>query len=151
MIQDKSDANVIHQPFVSDVEILPELLAKRYPLTKPLNQMSVVDFVRITVLQDYKKELKILRGNSNTACPTYQQLPNGILQLYISDERTLCGQKQLLYFYFQWGFNSLPLKSELIYELNKRRIDDIGAQPFHNDMDENDRAMTYTKIMLKIF
>lgn len=147
----KSDANTIHQPSGSDAKELSELLVKRYSLTRPLTQMSVVDFVSKAISQDCKKKLKIRRGNDNTACPTYQSLPDGTLELYISDERTRCGKTQLLYWYFLRLYNSPPLKSDPIFKLERNRILDVEAQPFIEDMDENDTAMCYTRYMLHKF
>ena len=151
IMEDKSDTNAIHQPYVNDAEEFSEMLVKRYSLKTPLTQMSVVDFVRIAISQDCKQKLIIRRGNSNTACPTHQSLPDGTLKLYISDERTRCGKTQLLYWYFLRLYNSLPLKSDPIFKFDGNRILDVEVQPFLEDMDENDMAMCYTRLILRKF
>ena len=80
MSEDKSDTHGNHS-FVNDDRELSEVLKEKYLLEEPLQQMSVLEFLRTAIWHDWNKELTLRRGNSNTACPTHLILPNGILEI----------------------------------------------------------------------
>ena len=149
MSEDKSDTHGNHS-FVNDDRELSEVLKEKYLLEEPLQQMSVLEFLRTAIWHDWNKELTLRRGNSNTACPTHLILPNGILEIYICNEQTRCGRIQLLYWYFKQLYNQPKLDSVSVFVIKNGRIVENLPAPLNVDMDENDIAMHYAKLMLKI-
>lgn len=149
MSEDKSDTYGNHSSVIEGKELL-ERLTQKYSLEKPLQQMSVPEFLRTAIWHDCNKELRLRRGNSNTANPTHLSLPNGTLELYISNEQTRCGRIQLLYWYFKQLYGQNQLDSASVFDIQNGQIIEIRSAPLNVDMDENDNAMHYAKIMLKI-
>ncbi|MDE7382970.1 MAG: hypothetical protein K2M99_03680 [Treponemataceae bacterium] len=149
MSEDKSDTYGNNSSVIESKE-LSERLTQKYPLTKPLQQMSVPEFLRTAIWHDWNKELKLRRGNSNTANPTHLILPNGTLEIYISNEQTRCGRIQLLYWYFKQLYGQIQPDSVSVFDIKNGKIIENLPAPLNMDMDENDNAMHYAKIMLKI-
>lgn len=149
MGEDKSDTHGNHS-FVNDDKKLLDLLKEKYLLEEPLQQMSVLEFLRTAIRHDWNKELTLRHGNNNTASPTHLILPNGTLEIYICNEQTRCGRIQLLYWYFKQLYNRPQPDSVSVFDIKNGRIVENLPAPLNVDMDENDIAMHYAKLMLKI-
>lgn len=124
-----------------------------YTQKVPKHQRSPREFAVKLSDMAWNLKMNIRSGNYNTAEPNSIILPNGTIEVYISDECSPCGKKQLLY----WCIMMLTDKQFFvsntdnpIFEIadNKEILSHVQPPPIR-EMDKNSFAMQLAKKLLK--
>lgn len=70
----------------------------------------------IKALHDFNLDLKVKKGTGNTQVPNFIIIPDKTLILRVSNEDTVCGKKQILYFFLDYVITG-KIRDELKHSL----------------------------------